>query len=164
LTHSLGGRREPINKQKIQEVLDKIDPDYRKHANAVISKAGEELRNVFGYQLVTSHSIVGWKDVKKDEYFLLSTSTSKKLRFLLSKADHSGAYFGFMMVVLFAIMLAPGEKLACIDLLNAVRFIEPRFPVVLTKSALGAALAVPELGDDFLGLLGRMKKVSGCSV
>jgi hypothetical protein len=127
--------------------------------NAVLAKACEELRNVFGYQLLTSHDIVGWKDAKKDEYFLLSTSSSKKVRFLLSKADHSGAYYGFMMVVLFAIMLAPGEKLACADLLNAVRLVEPRFPVVLSKSALGAALAVPELGDDFLGLLGRMKKV-----
>ncbi len=147
----------------MQEVLEKIDPDYKKHANAVISKAFGDLKTVFGYQLLTAHEIVGWKDGKKDEYFLLSTTTSKKLRFLLSKADHSGPFFGFMMVVLFAILMSPGERIACRDLLTVVRQVEPRFPMDLQKGGANmqgvVALAVPELGDDFLGLLNRMKKV-----
>lgn len=142
-----------------------MDSDYKKHANAVLSKAANELRDVFGYQLVTGSQLVGTSTGKKDEYFLLSTSGSKRLRTLLAQSDKSAAYFGFMTLVLFSVLMSPGEKVSCASILDNVRKVDPRFPlhIVAAKNAT-VALAVPELGDDFLGLLNRMKKVSHCFV
>jgi hypothetical protein len=157
-----GARREMINRLKVQEVLEKIDSEYKKLANAVLAIAAQELKDIFGYQLVTGQELIGMKDGKKDEYFLLSTSGSKRLRTLLAQADKSGAYFGFMTVVLFSVLMAPSERVSCANLLTNVRKVDPRFPLHITtsKNAHSAtALAIPELGDDFLGLLNRMKKV-----
>jgi hypothetical protein len=157
-----GARREMINRLKVQEVLEKIDSEYKKLANAVLAISAQELKDVFGYQLVTGQELVGMKDGKKDEYFLLSTSGSKRLRTLLAQADKSGAYFGFMTVVLFSVLMAPSERVSCANLLTNVRKVDPRFPlhIATSKNAHSAtALAIPELGDDFLGLLNRMKKV-----
>lgn len=102
------------------------------------------------------------KDGKKDEYFLLSNSGSKRLRYLLAQNDRSSAYFAFMTVVLFAVLMSPGERISCRDILTNVRLVEPRFPVdvVVTKGAGSAALAVPELGEDFFSLITRMRRVS----
>jgi hypothetical protein len=151
-----------INRLKVQEVLEKIDSEYKKLANAVLAIAAQELKDVFGYQLVTGQELIGMKDGKKDEYFLLNTSGSKRLRTLLAQADKSGAYFGFMTVVLFSVLMAPSERVSCANLLTNVRKVDPRFPlhIATSKNAHSAtALAIPELGDDFLGLLNRMKKV-----
>ena len=158
----LGGRKEPINKLKVQEVLEKIDPDYKKYANSVLSKAADELKSVFGYTLFSGNDIVGVKDGKKDEYFLISNTTSDKLRNLLARGDKSASQFGFMLLVLFSVLMAPRHKIACKDILTAVRMAEPRFPVDILVPKGGSAqvaLAVPELGDDFLCLINRMKKV-----
>lgn len=142
-----------------------MDADYKKYTNAVLTKAAEELRKVFGFNLVPASDIIGLKDGKKDEFYLTTTITSKKVRRVIALGDKSGPYFGFMVLVLFSILTAPGQKLACKDILSAVRQVEPRFPLELGtsnsyKGASVAALAVPELGDDFLGLIRRMRAVS----
>lgn len=160
---AIGARREAINKLKVQEVLEKVDSDYKKHANAVLSKASKELRDVFGYQLVTGSQLIGMNAGKKDDYFLLSTSGSKRLRTLLAQSDQSAAYFGFMNLVLLSVLMSPGEKASCAAILDNVRKVDIRFPMHIPTTTKNSnammALAIPELGDDFLGLLNRMKKV-----
>lgn len=125
-------------------------------------KAHAELKNVFGIDLINSGDIRGMRDPKKDDFYLTSASKSKKLRVLLARSDKSGAFYGFILVVLHSILMAPGQKLACRDILRAVRLLEPRFPLDLQVAKGTSALAVPELGDDFLGLINRMKKVCCC--
>lgn len=143
----------------MQDVLGKVDPAYKKLYPAVLMLAHAELKKVFGINLVNSDDILGMKEPKKDDFYLISNSNSLKLRLLLAKSDKSGAFYGFMLLVLHSILMAPGQKLACRDILNSVRQLEPRFPLDLVVSKGSSALAVPELGDDFLGLIGRMKKV-----
>jgi len=140
-------------------VLGKVDQEYRKLYSAVLMKAHAELKNAFGIDLINSGDIRGMKEPKKDDFYLTSASKSKKLRVLLARSDKSGAFYGFSLVVLHSILMAPGQKLACRDILRAVRHLEPRFPLDLQVVKGTSALAVPELGDDFLGLIGRMRKV-----
>lgn len=154
-----GGRKESISRVQIQDVLGKVDQEYRKLYSAVLMKAHSELKNVFGIDLINSGDIRGMKEPKKDDFYLTSASKSKKLRVLLARSDKSGAFYGFTLVVLHSILMAPGQKLACRDILRAVRHLEPRFPLDLQVVKGTSALAVPELGDDFLGLIGRMRKV-----
>lgn len=109
--------------------------------------------------MVNSDDILGMKEPKKDDFYLTSNTNSLKLRSILARSDKGGAFYGFMLIVLHSILMAPGQKLACRDILNSVRQLEPRFPLDLLVGKSSSALAVPELGDDFLGLIGRMKKV-----
>lgn len=163
-TYGTGGRKESLTRAHIQDVLSKVDGAYKKHVSAVLMKAAEELRKVFGITVVAGCDIVGLKDGRKDEYFLTTALTSKKVRHIIALGDKGGPYFGFMVLVLYSILMAPGQKLACKDILSAVRQVEPRFPIELSasssKNSSLAALAVPELGDDFLGLIRRMRTVS----
>lgn len=166
LACAIGGRRETISRAHIQEVLYKVDPEYKKLVSVVLMKAADELRKVFGIVLVAGVDIVGLKDGKKDDYYLTTALNSKKVRHLIARGDKDGPYFGFMVLVLYSVLMAPGQKQACKDILSAVRQVEPRFPVDLGtgRGNTMAALAVPELGDDFLGLIRRMRAVSLWSV
>jgi hypothetical protein len=151
-----------INRSLIADTLGSIDPAYKKHANVVTSKANTELQNVFGFSIVTMDNIVGIREAKKhkDEHLLLSTVDSVKLRYLVAGADKGAPYYGFMLLVLYLIMTGPGQRLSLNGLYSGVRETDPRFPLELDHNYNSTgALAVPELGDHFLGLIDKMKKV-----
>ena len=143
--------------------LDKIDSEYKKHTNMVISIAQDQLDNLFGYTLVCGSDL---PDGKQDDYYLTSNLLVQPLLEQLQQTERDTAYYGFMIVILFSILFAPAQKSTCKDLLAEVRLLDPRFPDLLnTKSSSSAvvdkeALAVPELQDDFMGLLNRMRKES----
>jgi hypothetical protein len=157
-----------MSRSGISDVLNKIDPEYKKHLNVVLAKAYVRLNKHLGFTVVTTEAILGYKaagnDKKQDEYFLTNNLRSDKLQRILSQASSQssgGAWFGFMVIVFFNIYTAHGKRAAVEDLLVAVRKIDKRFPATLnTKKRDGdESLPVPELGEDFLGLLARMKKV-----
>jgi hypothetical protein len=133
----------------------------------VLAKAYHRLNKILGFTVVTTEAILGFKagnDKKQDEYYLTNNLRSDKLQRILSTASSQtsgGAWFGFMVIIFFNIYTAHGKRAAVEDLLVAVRKIDKRFPATLNvrKREGDESLPVPELGDDFLGLLARMKKV-----
>lgn len=144
--------------------LDKIDSEYKKHTNMVISMAQDQLDNLFGYTLVCGSDL---PDGKQDDYYLTSNLLVQPLLEQLQQTERDTAYYGFMIVILFSILFAPAQKSTCKDLLAEVRLLDPRLPdfqIAKTNSSSNAPdketlLAVPELQDDFMGLLNRMRKV-----
>lgn len=184
-----------IHKKTVTDQLDKIDSEYKKHANMVISIAQDQLDQLFGYTLVCGSDL---PDGKQDDYYLTSNLLIKPLLEQLQQhqTERDTSYYGFMIVILFSILFAPAQKSSCKDLLADVRLLDPRFPSLLsntksssnsnssssssssavdketqselqddvdpTANAKGSkgSLAVPELHDDFMGLLNRMRKVS----
>ena len=155
-----------IHKKTVTDQLDKIDSEYKKHTNIVISIAQDQLDKLFGYTLVCGSDL---PDGKQDDYFVTSNLLVKPLLEQLQQNERDTPYYGFMIVILFSILFAPAQKSSCKDLLADVRLLDPRFPDLLNaKSSSSAvvdkrkeeALAVPELQDDFMGLLNRMRKES----
>lgn len=154
-----------IHKKTVTDQLDKIDSEYKKHTNIVISIAQVQLDQLFGYSLVCGSDL---PDGKQDDYYLTSNLLVKPLLEQLQQTERDTPYYGFMIVILFSIFFAPAQKSSCKDLLADVRLLDPRFPTDLlnTKSSSSSAvvdkeaLAVPELQDDFMGLLNRMRKES----
>jgi len=155
-----------IHKKTVTDQLDKIDSEYKKHTNIVISIAQDQLDKLFGYTLVCGSDL---PDGKQDDYYMTSNLLVKPLLEQLQQTERDTPYYGFMIVILFSILFAPAQKSSCKDLLADVRLLDPRFPDLLNaKSSSSAvvdkrkeeALAVPELQDDFMGLLNRMRKES----
>lgn len=156
-----------IHKKTVTDQLDKIDSEYKKHTNIVISIAQDQLDQLFGYTLVCGSDL---PDGKQDDYYLTSNLLVKPLLEQLQQNERDTPYYGFMIVILFSILFAPAQKSSCKDLLADVRLLDPRFPDLLNAKSNNSsavvdkrkeeALAVPELQDDFMGLLNRMRKES----
>jgi hypothetical protein len=187
----IGSRREVIQRQHVVDVLNKIDPEYKKHAGPVIGKARELLSKTTGYHIILSSDIIGYsressnKKTDQIDYFLTNsllqppsttpssssttTPTSSKLAkvLLLAQAQtvnhQSAAYQTFLFLCFHAIMTAGGQKITGQDLLRAIRKVDKRFPETITSTKSSSAahsIPIPELGDDFVGLLQKMKKVT----
>ena len=78
---------------------------------------------------------------------------------LLTEASPHGAYMGFVFVVLQILNSSAGKTQDAAGLLKSLRILDPRFPETLVKgSSKGVVVPVPELGEDFLGLMARMTK------
>eukprot|EP01034_Spumella_vulgaris_P031295 gene31295-38666_t len=163
----LGGKKESLSRTGVSDVLAKIDPEYKKHLTVVLNKAQARLNHYLGLAVVSSDAILGYrvkekeKEKKQDDYFLTNNLHSDKLQRILDKANESSAaWLGFMCVIFFNIYTSAGKKAAVEDLLVAVRKVDKRFPATLNakKREGDESLPVPELEEDFVGLLGRMKK------
>lgn len=155
-----------IHKKTVTDQLDKIDSEYKKHTNIVISIAQDQLDQLFGYSLVCGSDL---PDGKQDDYYMTSNLLVKPLLEQLQQTERDTPYYGFMIVILFSILFAPAQKSSCKDLLADVRLLDPRFPDLLNAKRSSSAvvdkkkeeaLAVPELQNDFMGLLNRMRKES----
>ncbi len=160
-----GGSQEVITRKTVTDELGKIDSTYKKHTTAVLAKVQLNLNKNLGFALVSSDKIVGMRGSgKKDEFYITNNLSSPRLIEILSKMKNN-AYFGFMCVVFFSVYTNPGKKISGEDLLRAVRKVDKRFPVSIISSTDKhgvTACPVPELEDDFLGLINRMKKVRIC--
>ncbi|KAJ1409250.1 hypothetical protein B484DRAFT_456134 [Ochromonadaceae sp. CCMP2298] len=157
-----GGRLEVTKRSALADLLGKIDPAYKKLVTAVLARAQVELKEVFGYALVSGDRIQGLPGGKKDEYYVTSSLLSTNLAQLIGVGSSSSSggdpQFGFRLMVLLAILMAPGQKITLLDLLRQMRGADPRFPQDISTGSHAKALAVPELGEDFIGLINRMKK------
>lgn len=84
--------------------------------------------------------------------------------------DEEAAFIGFTYVITQIIFSSPGKQLSIQGLSTVLRTIDPRFPenLVFKKSSSHAASAsrkacpIPELKNDFSGLMARLLKVLFC--
>lgn len=150
-----GTRKESLNRTHLSETLGKLDANYKKHIDAVLLESQKVLEGVFGYTVVTA------KSGAKDELFVLNIIKSSQLLSTLSEvADEDAAFTGFCYVIFQILFTSPGRYSDAETILQRLRKVDPRFPeTLLAKNATNKrSNPVPELNDDFLGLMGRMRK------
>ena len=153
-----GARKESLNRTHLGDTLGKLDPNYKKHIDAILLESQKVLEGVFGYTVVSARSGA------KDELFVLNIIQSSQLLSTLSEiADEDAAFTGFCYVIFQIIFTSPGRYSDAQTILQKLRKVDSRFPeTLLAKSSTAAASKrsnpVPELSDDFLGLMGRMRK------
>lgn len=159
-----GTRKETLSRAIISDVLNKIDPDYKKHVSACLERAQKLLFEASGYMLLTAADIKGLKEGKKDDLYLVNTlmSTNKRRTLVSVLPDVNRAYFGFIFIVFHILLNASGHRMSINDLYREIRKLEPRFPETMNISTVRAenttASAVEELEESFVSLINRMKK------
>jgi len=168
-------KQESVNRPRVSDVLKEVDPNYRKHINVVLHIVQIILYDTFGYILTEAENLIGNSESSGSstlEYYLSNGLRSPVLATKTSETseDGSGAAFrGFVFVVCQVVASAAGRKVDVRSLLRALRLVDPRFPESLprksTSSSSRAAsgggvtgVAIPELRDDFLGLIATMRK------
>ena len=172
----LGGRKEPISRKVISDELAKLDPAYKSFVSIVVNRVRAALSDgCTGYVLVGGDEVLAASgyEGKKDEFYLVNGLSSSRLQQALAGAKLQGgghpAENTFFLMVFFAILTSPGQRISFDQLLQQLHQVDSRFPQTLdhkhhTAAASAVAkvagnLALPELGDDVVGLLARMKKV-----
>lgn len=168
-----GARKELISRPHIGECLGKVDSTYKKHIDVVLMESQKILEDVFGYTLITGDEVrgigskkdeVGAAEGKKDEFFVFNILKSTRMLSSLSElADDEAAFTGFCYVIFQILLTSPGKSADAKTILQKLRKVDSRFPETLlgrpkSSSASSKANPVPELKDDFLGLMGQMKK------
>jgi hypothetical protein len=154
-----GSKNEVITTSHIGDALGALDTTYKGVKGIVLARVQEKLERSFGYIVVSSDCIVGCgeKTGTNKDFYLTTKLTSRKLWMELTKVNKDSGYGGFIHVVFQSIFMSTGKKILCKDLLTNIRLLDPRFPAFIVKTSTNKNI-IPELGDDFLGLLGRMKK------
>ena len=157
-------KREPITHDKIGDILAILDSSYKKLATPCIYYVQEILKKDFGYNLTEHNDIIGIKaNPATKNYYLINDLQSAELHKIIAKANHDPSFTGFCYVVFVAIFTSINNATNVEDLLKCVRLADPRFPATLIdrkgKSQATTDVAIPELKQDFTGLLSRMKKV-----
>lgn len=149
----------------IADVLNSIDKDYRKHVKLVVITVADVLYQITGYHIVTGKEIHGLtpNPTKSDDYFLYNSHELSELRQFSTQSIAKKAYEGLKTLVFFIILNSPGNKVTYKDLLHHLRKIDSRFPETITSTKASTTSssmnnAIPELSNDFLGLLQQMKK------
>ncbi len=163
---SLGSRRENIRREHVIEVLGQINEDYRKHCSIVLARVQQMLSDNLGYTIVNVENIIGRESVEEvktstvQEYFLTNELRNPILLRILSQTNNDAAYTAFVFIVCIAIYTSPQKRAPVRDILTHVRQIDPRFAESLTAGRNAEkSVVVAELGEDFLGLLQKMRKV-----
>lgn len=165
-----GSRKEVVTSKHIADELATLDAAYRKFTSVV----AYEVRKLFatgitGYRMISGDEIVAPEGSrgKKDEFFIVNGLSSAKLQQALAAPAHHSADYSFMLMVFFAILTAPGQRITFDQLLQQMHHTDSRFPQTIQHQQRAQAsadaerranLALPELSDDFVGLLNRMKK------
>lgn len=181
-----GTHKEMITRTQILETLSKIELEYKSYVDIILEKVQERLLMITGYLLIQGSTIKGLKEVEeekyKGDYYLVNTlDSSLVLKKILTEAaenhlsSSSGgggeggnlkAFQGFSFLVFHCIFNAAGGMIPVKDLLRNLRKADSRFPESISKntssssSSSSTVVPIKELGDDFLGLLNRLKKVN----
>jgi len=163
-----GGRKEVVPRATISDCLSKVDPEFKKYTNAVLSQVQTLLLQSLGYRLVSAVDIKGLQDPKATDFYVTSALYSPSLATLLhagrSAADSESSndtYVALMHGVFMVLLTSVGRRSTAADLLRQLRKIDPRLPEAMPARASKQAVAscrLPGLGEDFLGLLERMRR------
>ena len=167
-----GSRNESIAKAKdISSAIEKVNVQYKKYTNAAIAESQKVLDNSFGFGLISEDVLLGASGSNlKTKYMLFSNISSTHLSEVLAnqRTQEENAYKGFVWAVTQALFCSPGKRMTAEELLKELRKLDSRFPASISekdsKNKSTAAYAVPELGNDFLGLLRRMTIESYLSI
>lgn len=158
-----GARNEIVSRAQIIDSLAVIDPNYKKHVDVVLSESQKVLVEVFGYTL-TSGDEVREADGKKESLYVSNAVKSPALLATLSElADDDAAFTGFAFVIFQILFTSPAKTADSKSILQKLRKIDNRFPETLLGRGKGNSVAkranpVPELKEDFLGLMDQMKR------
>ena len=158
-----GARNEPVNRAQISDSLGMIDPNYKKHVDVVLSESQKVLVEVFGYSLASGDEVretVG----KKEILYVSNALKSPELLATLSElAGDDAAFTGFAFVIFQILFTSPAKAADSKNILQKLRKIDSRFPETLLGRGKGNLTArrsnpVPELKEDFFGLMDQMKR------
>jgi MAGE family len=158
-----GARKEPLTRNNISDCLGKVDPNYKKHLDVVLMESQKELEGVFGYSISSGDQVRGTTGGKKDDIYVFSILKSPRLLSSLSDlAEDEAAFTGFCFVIFQILFTSSGKSADAKTVLQKLRKVDSRFPETLLarpkSSTARRANPVPELKDDFLGLMAQMKR------
>lgn len=158
-----GARKEPLTRNNISDCLGKVDPNYKKHLDVVLMESQKELEGVFGYSISSGDQVRGTTGAKKDEIYVFSILKSPRLFSSLSDlAENEAAFTGFCFVIFQILFTSSGKSADAKTVLQKLRKVDSRFPETLLarpkSSTARRANPIPELKDDFLGLMAQMKR------
>ena len=158
-----GARNELVTRVQIGDSLGKIDPNYKKHVDIVLVECQKALGEVFGYSLTSGDEVRG-ADGKKEVLYVSNALKSPILLATLSElAEDDAAFIGFAFVIFQILFTSPAKTADSKSILQKLRKIDTRFPETLLGKGKGNSTAkranpVPELKEDFLGLMDHMKR------
>lgn len=158
-----GARKEPLTRNNVIDWLGKVDSNYKKHLDVVLMEAQKELEGVFGYSISSGDQVRGSTGGKKDDIYVFSILKSPRLLSSLSDlAEDEAAFTGFCFVIFQILFTSSGKSADAKTILQKLRKVDSRFPETLLarpkSSTARRANPVPELKDDFLGLMAQMKR------
>lgn len=160
-----GTRKEAVTRTHISESLGKLDKEYRKHVDIVMTLAQASLEANFGYTVTSGDEVRGLKDEdgKKEDYYVFNMLQSSKLQDILSERNSEEAAFnGFCFVIFQILFTSPGKEAELKAIYKKVRDVDSRFPETLLEKSKSTsqkkACPIPELKDDFLGLISKMRR------
>ena len=170
-------KKETISRDKVADVLNTIDSTYKRLINPCLQKASKLLKDDFGYDLILESDIIGLESTKtKSNYYLMNSLKSFQLANILANLNHDKANTAFCYIVLVAIFTSPNRIANIESIISNLRLIDPRLQNTLATAnnskarssissqtsehnAASTKVSVPELKNDFVGLIQRMKKV-----
>lgn len=158
-----GARKEPLTRNNIGDCLGKVDPNYKKHLDIVLMESQKQLEGVFGYSISSGDEVRGATAGKKEDIFVYSILKSPRLLSSLSDlAEDEAAFTGFCFVIFQILFTSSGKSADAKTILQKLRKVDSRFPETLLarpkSNTSRRANPVPELKDDFLGLMAQMKR------
>jgi len=162
-----GARKESVTRNTVIDALGKVNTNYKKHINMVLSLAQDFMGKVMGFSLTVGNEVRGLDEdqegkPKKDEIFISNFLKSPKLLECLSSiCTDDAAFSAFAFVIMQILYTSPGRTDESRNILAKLRRVDPRFPETLlakAKNYTSKACPVPELKEDFLGLLAKMKR------
>lgn len=164
IIYYIASKNENISRSHIIDTLKPIGNEYRQVTNAILYNAQEKLYNVFGYIVCQSKRILLNHNGKNDEYFLSNAIKSPKLQSIIhNQHENTKAFRAFVFLVCQFIYVSPGKSIDAASLLKHLNMLDSRFPVTILiddkkQNKNKATAPIPELDDNFLGLMNRMKR------
>jgi hypothetical protein len=157
----------------ITDNLGKMDADYKKHINAILTEVQTRLHATTGYMIVATDAIVGCKHGKRDEYLLVNTITNRMHLQSITQArclqqQTTVPFDGFKFVIFHLILKSNSGRATLAEILQEIRKLDSRFTETISKTTTSSSIrsssthvvsGVPGLEDNLVGLLQRMKKV-----
>jgi hypothetical protein len=164
-----GTKNEPLTRTQMNDVLGRLEGDYKRHLNAILSRVQKQLLECTGYFLVNGEAIIGYKYGKRDEFYLINSLSERSQRAVRAElmTDKEAAFAGLRFVLFHILANSPGGKAAINDLLRDLRGLDSRFPQTIGRttgrgSASSAAASslppIPQLGDTLQELLARLRR------
>ena len=158
-----GGRNEVINRASdIGAALGALDTSYKKAVPAVLAKTQTVLEKHFGLGLISEGGLTGVESPNDGKLYMFNLLKAPRLAAVLAEHDPDKPFKGFAFIVMHIIWSSPGRVVSQENMLKELRNVDHRFPTNVGKNAgvrdKQAAVAIAELGQDFLGLMGRCKK------
>lgn len=160
----------------VGDILAQIDPECKKHINAVLSFVQPKLAQMTGYQIVPGDAIKGYSRGKREDFYvlnalmipspLISEENVANLRSIFQDGElpSSSAYQGFKFIVFHLIFSGSGQKTTLSEIIRQMNKLDSRFPVTITtqqyssNTARNSLPSIPELGDNIVEMLQRMRR------